>query len=1271
MFIFTQTSRRMQDKYQSCTLTVKDSKVVKEPHLALGRREDQLRTHPLYNQNLLRLAPCQSNGLILKSLDNESSPFESFIQGFCTPFLTLSCSCCVTQSESIPPVTTNCTLTLASCIRTFQSSVLTKLLEWGAAALEKSLNQPSLPHAIVLLNDTEPGIDEKEWETDYATKSLLSSVNGALDYVEGVPRFRELAQHWRNLGKQISTVEDLILRYYSSFKVVRMPRKPRYMFIDRQVARLHDEIRASCSASFRAKRKARMVTNSEELNIYLQSAFEHFTRTLTTPFNFVAVSLLNNPISYDFGGHMLQLANTIAAQEPFESADSSRSSWIFESMCAMIASCIMLDCARYRKGRVEDLFDSYKKFFDWTLREYCDMWLSCGFSNGQGRKCMLVKARHNTKGHQDEDGIIAHGEYQSSFSVEIYGPVWQRHLKSAISVVQRAFCCEQDQSTNGDHVVSDDKIARRLHRQYAAEFFTVVGTADRIFSHASCFCCLMEVPEHPLPCGHVLCAACVHTYGKSSYKCVVEMSYCPLHMEETRWTKPHIIKFKHKGAGTRVLCLDGGGIRGIVELEVLRAIEQALGGEIPVQDFFDLIVGTSTGGIIALALGVQHYPVDQCIEMFTSLCDHAYTPRLKGMPLFDLAASISHGSRYKTKQFHEALKEAFGDKEYLFGGRNQSDIRGQNKVAVTSTSSTGGRAIVIANYRRKEDGQADYDFERPHEPELEMRVWEAAAATSAAPTYFKPFVNSMTRRTYLDGALQNNNPARLANRERRLIWPENADADPDILLSLGTGQNRISILPKLSVKTADWRTLQSSLQTAPVETPKGVTRLLRSWSVLYNRVDDILNAEVAWAAFRNDVVTADRSQRNSRRYIRFNPDLDKRAPSVDAKNELKSLQWTVKKRLGLPHCVTAVQHVAFRLVASSFFLDVSKQAAHGDGSHLFECSIFCKFDNGTRNVRSLGRFLKKMASNDFHPHLVIKGDASDTDGNLQELSSSLIDRMINEATFSPTKVMVVTEDDNRPSNVSLVLGPHDGLETAGFPLSGMPKILANECGGKSAQGRLSKRGSPSSPTPVRNKMSSGNGSRPCSISLQPRPNRKLLWAPSAGPLAGLRQLERADMAPEVHIKPFNTEPSISYRAVKGPNRFWTYIAPAHMAKHRHLYSHELLEKFVPSIAPEPIELDAGDDSEIKRMTYAELENDYNQFKRASIHHEVHAESSATVPQRTDSAKDLHELMSVTETVVADYASGTLPPPVIPPPFPLRTRGFDPGELEAAIEAAFG
>jgi hypothetical protein len=160
-----------------------------------------------------------------------------------------------------------------------------------------------------------------------------------------------------------------------------------------------------------------------------------------------------------------------------------------------------------------------------------------------------------------------------------------------------------------------------------------------------------------------------------------------------------------------------GGVRGIIELEVLKALEAELGGKLPIQAFFDLIVGTrqvkrilylpgtqrltanSTGGIIALGLGASGWSVDQCSEMFVKLCSRAFTPRdFHGIPFFKNFAFLHHHSFYKTRPFETALQDAFGSGALFPNGRGYSSPR--TRVAVTSATGSGDKAVVIANYNR-------------------------------------------------------------------------------------------------------------------------------------------------------------------------------------------------------------------------------------------------------------------------------------------------------------------------------------------------------------------------------------------------------------------------------------------------------------------------------------------------------------------------------------------------------------------------------------------
>jgi len=164
--------------------------------------------------------------------------------------------------------------------------------------------------------------------------------------------------------------------------------------------------------------------------------------------------------------------------------------------------------------------------------------------------------------------------------------------------------------------------------------------------------------------------------------------------------------------------------------------------------------------------------------------------------------ALTHGAKYETTPLRKALQDNFGD-DYLFGNKEEN-ANDAAKVAVTATDEARKRVVILANYSRKDTDQIKrqkehYDFPRPDNPALELRIWEAAAATSAAPLYFKPFVHGPTKRTYLDGALYHNNPVRLVHRERKLLWPDVADKHPDILLSIGTSQNGNGIQKELSL----------------------------------------------------------------------------------------------------------------------------------------------------------------------------------------------------------------------------------------------------------------------------------------------------------------------------------------------------------------------------------------------------------------------------------------------------------------------------------------
>jgi uncharacterized protein len=222
----------------------------------------------------------------------------------------------------------------------------------------------------------------------------------------------------------------------------------------------------------------------------------------------------------------------------------------------------------------------------------------------------------------------------------------------------------------------------------------------------------------------------------------------------------------------KVLSIDGGGIRGIIPAMVLAEIEERTGKSIA--ETFDLIAGTSTGGILALGLtmpgdsGEPRYTARELIKLYE-----------------DEGASIFSGRVGTIRNIFEERYPSAGVEEVLdryFGEARLKDAL--STVFVTGYEIQLRAPFFFRSERAKVD--ADYDFP----------IREVARATSAAPTYFEPAkVEASGPVDYyalVDGGVFANNPGMCAYVEATSILKEKGSASPDestvLVVSLGTGQ---------------------------------------------------------------------------------------------------------------------------------------------------------------------------------------------------------------------------------------------------------------------------------------------------------------------------------------------------------------------------------------------------------------------------------------------------------------------------------------------------
>ena len=253
-----------------------------------------------------------------------------------------------------------------------------------------------------------------------------------------------------------------------------------------------------------------------------------------------------------------------------------------------------------------------------------------------------------------------------------------------------------------------------------------------------------------------------------------------------------------------ILSIDGGGMRGVIPAVILNNLSTLLeeqGDRRPLYSHFDLIAGTSTGGLLALALTAPvektnlppdgrfiSYIYDQGEQSFTDKLMGRKAPSvLKGTLPFGVETSaleklyLHHGKEIFPKNQGRIFSQIFTDKY-----DSEPLERYLKKTFGTIKLSEAIVPLMLMTY----DVANGRPFPLSSRDSHDFLFWEAGRATSAAPTFFKPAYiydrQEETMQTLIDGGLIANNPALFAYVEAKKLYP---NAKKFHILSISTASS--------------------------------------------------------------------------------------------------------------------------------------------------------------------------------------------------------------------------------------------------------------------------------------------------------------------------------------------------------------------------------------------------------------------------------------------------------------------------------------------------
>ncbi|CAM1509520.1 Fc.00g032590.m01.CDS01 [Cosmosporella sp. VM-42] len=267
-----------------------------------------------------------------------------------------------------------------------------------------------------------------------------------------------------------------------------------------------------------------------------------------------------------------------------------------------------------------------------------------------------------------------------------------------------------------------------------------------------------------------------------------------------------------------LLSLDGGGVRGLSTLYILRKIMTKVNAErqkkgqgaVKPCEVFDLIGGTSTGGLITILLGRLEIGVDDCITLYKALMGSVFGQKTHFNRVKLTTGKVQN--MFNQEPLKEAVENVLRSKGIPVDQLYDDGQERTSRTFVVARRMESTKAVVIRDYT--EPGETNDD---------KLTIVEAALATSAASTFFPPV--EVRGKRYVDGALGTSNPTPLVWQAAQDIW---ANYDGQILekvkcfISIGTGKPGFK-----GIKESAWGFVTGTLKSMVTQTEETETNFAK------------------------------------------------------------------------------------------------------------------------------------------------------------------------------------------------------------------------------------------------------------------------------------------------------------------------------------------------------------------------------------------------------------------------------------------------------------